>query len=348
MGRKAVFCLFHYLGIVFTGLLLAAAVVSWRSSFISPESGRFWASVAMLMPVILGLNFVALVWWLFSRRWGVALMPVAALALNLGYISAMVQLPDFGDPKPHDIRVATLNAFAFKRLGPTAVTAREIASVMKREKVDILCLQEFFDDRECPPDTIASFFASRMPYFVRKNGQAILSRYPILDHRYVQFPDSGNDYLQADLQIGDDTVRIFSVHLQTSGISSLRHRFRKDYNSEAPVDKVIGELERNSRIRAQQVREIRAVIDSTRYPVILAGDFNDTPSSYTYRKLKGDMTDGFQAQGNGFGGTFRYLGGILRIDYIFYDDGFAGVGYHIPADDLSDHKAVIADLRLRE
>lgn len=108
---------------------------------------------------------------------------------------------------------------------------------------------------------------------------------------------------------------------------------------------MIGELERNSRIRAQQVREIRAVIDSTHYPVIVAGDFNDTPSSYTYRRLKGDMTDGFRAVGNGFGGTFRYLGGVLRIDYIFYDDRFAGAGYYMLQDDVSDHKAVVAELR---
>lgn len=347
MGRKAVSYLFKSLAIAFTALLLAAAVVSWRSSFISPESGNFWASIALLMPVILGLNLAALVWWLFRRKWGVALMPVAALALNLGYISAMVQLPDFGSKEPRDIRVATLNAFGFRRLGPTPITAYGIASVMKREEVDVLCLQEFIEDAKFPADSIARFFASRMPYCVAQSGQAILSRFPILDHRYVKFPESGNDYLQADLKVGNDTVRIFSVHLQTSGISSLRHRFRKDYDRDAPVEKVIGELERNSRIRAQQVHEIRAVIDSTRYPVILAGDFNDTPSSYTYRHIKDNMTDGFRAVGNGFGGTFRYLGGVLRIDYIFYDDNFEGVDYYMPADDLSDHKAVIADLRLR-
>lgn len=347
MGRKAVSYLLKSLAVAFTALLLAAAVVSWRSSFISPEAGNFWASIALLMPVILLLNLAALVWWLFRRKWGVALMPVAALALNLGYISAMVQLPDFGSKGPHDIRVATLNAFGFRRLGPTSVTAYGIATVMKREEVDVLCLQEFLQDSKFPADSIARFFASRMPYHVAQNGQAILSRFPILDHRYVQFPDSGNDYLEADLKVGGDTVRVLSVHLQTSGISGLRHRFRKDYNSDAPVERVIGELERNSRIRAQQVREIRAVIDSTRYPAILAGDFNDTPSSYTYRQIKGGMTDGFQAVGNGFGGTFRYLGGVLRIDYIFYDDNFTGVRYYIPADDLSDHKAVIADLRLK-
>ena len=76
-----------------------------------------------------------------------------------------------------------------------------------------------------------------------------------------------------------DTLRIFSVHLQTSGIAQLRRRFQKDYNREAPVDSMLGAVDRNSRIRAAQVREIRAETDASPYPVILAGDFNDTPSS---------------------------------------------------------------------
>ena len=93
--------------------------------------------------------------------------------------------------------------------------------------------------------------------------------------------------------------------------------------------------------------EIRAEMDASPYPVILAGDFNDTPSSYTYRTMKGDMTDGFRDSGSGYGGTFRYLGGVLRIDYIFYDDAFEGIRYYMPPEDVSDHKAVVAELRFR-
>ena len=84
MGRKTVSDLLTGLAVVFTALLLVAAVLSWRASFVSPEAGNFWASIGLLMPVILLLNLAALVWWLLLRRWGVALMPVAALALNLG------------------------------------------------------------------------------------------------------------------------------------------------------------------------------------------------------------------------------------------------------------------------
>lgn len=348
MGRKAVSCLLQILAEVFTVLLLAAAVVSWRSSFVSPARGDFWALISLGMPVILALNLAAMVWWMVRRRWGLALMPVAALALNLGYISAMVQLPDLHDGKrPHDLKVGTLNVNGFRRQGPVPVSAAAIARMADRERLDVFCMQEFAWEKDFPADSIAALFASRMPYFVQEKGQAILSRYPIVDSRYGSFPDTSNDYLWADLAVGNDTVRVFSVHLQTSGISGLRHRFRKDYNRDAPVDRVIGEVERNSKIRARQVDQIRSQIDSTRYPVILAGDFNDTPSSYSYRKLRGSLTDGFRAAGNGYGGTFRYIGGVLRIDYIFYDDHFAGVGYYMPREDVSDHKAVVASLRIR-
>ena len=321
MGRKGVFCLLYFLAVVFTGLLLAAAVLSWRASFVSPEQGGFWATIALLLPVVLLANLAALVWWLIRRRWIVALMPLAALLLNMGYVSSMIQLPDFNAPA--------------------------VAEMMRHEQVDVLCLQEFLDDGEFPADSIGALFSRRMPYFVSEGNGAVASRYPILDCKYVRFPDTSNDYLRADLLVEGDTLRIFSVHLQTSGIAQLRRRFQKDYNREAPVDSMLGAVDRNSRIRAAQVREIRAETDASPYPVILAGDFNDTPSSYTYREMKGALTDGFRRCGNGYGGTFRYLGGLLRIDYVFYDDTFECVRYYMPSEVVSDHKVVIAELRFK-
>ena len=333
MGRKAVSFLFYGISVVLTGLLLVAAVLCRYASSVSPGEGGFWATLALLMPVVLLANVVALVWWAVRRKWIVLLMPLVALVLNLGYISAMVQLPDFKDSgDPHDIMPAT---------------ARAIAGMVNREQVDVLCLQEFMDSREFPADSIGKVFARRMPYFLHEGGAALASRYPVLDHKYVRFADTSNDYLRADLLVGGDTVRLFAVHLQTSGIAQLRHRFRKDYDRDAPVEQILGELEHNSSIRAGQVGEIRAEMDASPYPVILAGDFNDTPSSYTYRTMKGDMTDGFRDSGSGYGGTFRYLGGVLRIDYIFYDDAFEGIRYYMPPEDVSDHKAVVAELRFR-
>lgn len=349
MGRKAVSYLLYVLSVLFTALLLAAAILSWRASFISPGQGSFWAVIALLMPVILLLNALALVWWLVRGRWGVALLPFAALLFNLGFVSSMIQLPDISRKESSAaIRIATLNVNGFRWLENRRTTARAVVKMVEREEVDILCLQEFMDEKGLPADSIGALFEGRMPYFVHGGSEAIVSRYPILDHRYVGFHDTSNDYLRADLKIGGDTVRIFSVHLQTSGIAQLRRRFRKDYGQDFPMEAMRETLERNSVIRAEQVREIRAQIDASPYPVILAGDFNDTPSSYTYRMMKGTMTDGFRDVGEGYGGTFRYLGGVLRIDYIFYDGNFNGVRYSTLDDRLSDHKAVVAELHINE
>ena len=198
MGRKAVFCLLYFLAVVFTGLLLAAAVLSWRASFVSPEQGGFWATIALLLPVVLLANLAALVWWLIRRRWVVALMPLAALLLNMGYVSSMIQLPDFNAPAgSHDIRIATLNVNGFRQLGPKSITAAAVAEMMRHEQVDVLCLQEFLDDGEFPADSIGALFSRRMPYFVSEGSGAVASRYPILDCKYVRFPDTSNDYLRA-------------------------------------------------------------------------------------------------------------------------------------------------------
>ena len=126
-----------------------------------PGEGGFWATLALLMPVVLLANVVALVWWAVRRKWIVLLMPLVALVLNLGYISAMVQLPDFKDSgDPHDIRIATLNVNGFRRLGSMPATARAIAGMVNREQVDVLCLQE----TKAQPEQIPSEAFERMGY----------------------------------------------------------------------------------------------------------------------------------------------------------------------------------------
>ncbi|MFR7603167.1 MAG: endonuclease/exonuclease/phosphatase family protein [Alistipes shahii] len=127
-----------------------------------------------------------------------------------------------------------------------------------------------------------------MPYYVAQSGQAILSRFPILGPPLrPRFP-----------------TRATTTTRRTSGVAR-RHRARlfgappdlRHFEPAPPVPQGLRQQrpgrtgDRRTGAQqpypAQQVREIRAVIDSTHYPVILAGDFNDTPSSYTYRRLTG-------------------------------------------------------------
>ena len=302
----------------------------------------------MLLPVILVLDAAVLVGWLSLKRWRYALLPLVTCVFCAGYISSVVQLPALRPTKelPRDLRVMTLNACGFLYRNPPAMTVPAIARIAEREKVDIMFLQEAIAYTEFSGDSIIASFSGYFPYFLRDGMIALGSQYPIIDHYYLRFPDDRlNDYMWADIVVDTDTIRLFSMHLKSTGISDLRRRFREESNSYAPPREVVHTLKSNSRLRVPQVDEIRQIIDTTRYPVILTGDFNDPPNTYTYRRLKGTLTDSFQAAGHGIGGTYRGLGGWLRIDYIFCSRSFEVVDLFMPADIVSDHSAVIADLR---
>ena len=92
-----------------------------------------------------------------------------------------------------------------------------------------------------------------------------------------------------------------------------------------------------------------AIVQSTRSPLILCGDFNDTPVSYTYQTIRGDLLkDGFKSCGNGYGYTFHGFFDLLRIDFILYSQGIHPVSYYSLPQEWSDHNPVFMGFTLAE
>ena len=332
-----------------TAFASAGALLCWLVSFIPPTEGYFWGIVALATPLVLIANGVIGVGWLIARRWRIALIPLVALGINFGYVASMIQFGWHSNNAPYDLRVATLNTANFANQGEDRrmETLDQIVRFGQQEKVDLFCMQEFTGYSKVALDTLAMGVRAIYPYVVYGDGIAIASRYPIVNYTFKKFANSGNDFMRGDVLVGEDTVSVFTAHLQTSGISGLRYHYEHQLQQDVPLTEVVKSLEKNNRMRANQVWEMRMKIDSTKHPVILLGDFNDTPSSYTYRRMKGDLRDGFRDAGEGFGASFRGMKGVLRIDYIFYDDQLECVKYRTLEENLSDHKMVVADLKFR-
>ena len=287
--------------LLLTALLYILALLCRFSVYVSPEQGAAWTLLGLATPVVLAANLAALALWLAARRWLTALLPLAALVTHTGYIASMVRLPH-APAAPHagDIRIATLNCCGLKYRDEVATTARRVAEIVRDERIDILCLQEFGTSPAFPADSIAKLLArSGLRYMVHRDEGAVASRYPILGHRYDRFPDSDNDCLQADIRVGDDTLRLFSIHLQTSGLHQLQAACHDVSDRTPPLREAIDRLAQNGAIRAGQARTLRDRIEASPYPVVLAGDFNETPASYVYRLLRQGLVDGFRQAGRG-------------------------------------------------
>ena len=73
------------------------------------------------------------------------------------------------------------------------------------------------------------------------------------------------------------------------------------------------------------------------YPVVVAGDFNNSSTSYMYRRIKGKKQDAFEKVGSGTGRSFTFDFIPLRIDFILTDPKFEILQFENYNIKLSDH-----------
>ena len=100
--------------------------------------------------------------------------------------------------------------------------------------------------------------------------------------------------------------------------------------------------------RAIQAELVKANLAKTHYPAIITGDFNDVPSSYTYKTIKGNWQDAFLEKGFGIGATYVDISPTLRIDYILANSAWETRGWESVDENLSDHHMIMADLILKK
>lgn len=199
------------------------------------------------------------------------------------------------------------------------------AALIKQQNPDIICLQERPHTNVMHWDSIRSAF-SDYPYYVKNTREdevlnlVIFSRYPLENVEDHYFADTYNKFMQVDVQLGPHTLRLFNIHLQTTGIG-------EDNN-----------LIKNAKKRNHQAQELARCIESSPHPTIVCGDFNDTRSSYAYRTTVKGLQDAAESS-IGLHGTFFSL---FKIDHIL--SSYIAKSYKVLDNSISDHKLQVTTL----
>jgi endonuclease/exonuclease/phosphatase family metal-dependent hydrolase len=236
---------------------------------------------------------------------------------------------------------------------------------VKAQRADVLCLQEFYDLTKDNSDfSILKVFKDagyKYSYFERtvvgtmkhKTGVAILSKYPILGKAKFVFgeDDFAEHLIYADIKYHDTIIRVFTTHLQSVRFEnqeyfSIRNIKQPDEASIRESKTIISKLKHGYEFRGSQADLVNQKIKESPYPVIVCGDFNDVPNSYTYFKIRGELQDAFLEKGSKLGRTFRYLSPTLRIDYIMADKKLAVEQFNRYIVPYSDHYPIVADFRV--
>jgi len=336
------------IGVLVLGMALAFAycsvyinpAITWIPAFL----GLYVVPlvIANLLILFIGLLKRAPVTWISF----ICLLP----ALLFADLFVRWSKPDEVGPGP-PLKIASYNVCNFQGYGKATrqETIGEIRRFLDRERIDIVCMQEFFQSDAV---TIAELFPS-FPYhcFSQKEqksfrGNIILSRYPIQETGELPFPDNQRSCIYADIDFHGRLLRVYTTHFKSNNISLNAIVDRVRNYQETPDEIVQAHLRIREAflIRARQVEIVSNHLRTVNLPFIFCGDFNDTPVSYTYHQLQKGLNDSFRYAGNGFGATFRYLWPTLRIDYVLYNQGFTIKSHETARVPFSDHYPVITEL----
>lgn len=242
--------------------------------------------------------------------------------------------------------------------------AKGIMELIKEEQPDILCMPEFAVNADLKkriyPDKIMKEGGYKAYQFNMDNGYgpniligtAIFSRFPIV--RYVAHELSPYIYLiEADVNVRGYIVRVGIMHLQSFGLSdedkAVIEDVKKDQDQKSIVKSRSFAWKFNEAYvrRAHEADKAHAILSQSPYPIIVCGDFNDLPFSYTYRTIKERLNDAFADKGRGFGRTYNQIIPTLRIDHIFYNSNSLAVkAFKTRFSRFSDHSPVIANFEI--
>jgi endonuclease/exonuclease/phosphatase family metal-dependent hydrolase len=355
--------------LLFNWFVVFSLLLAYLCVYISPE--RFWllALFGLAYPILLILNIILIIFWLI-RKTGWFLISLSVVLLGWGHFKSLVQFPKFktensskeitdtlmmetGDHVPVTFLSYNVRLFDYYEWSEEPEAGPSIYNLIHEKSPGILCLQEIFTQTkgEIPslysPDEDALFNYAQTAYAPsssqkRNYGIATLSVFPIIHKGEIRFPETHNLVIYSDLLIDEDTIRVYNNHLQSIKLDKKEYDLMRILNS--GEEEAMSEIKNISyRIkdafqkRAQQADRISSHIQASPYPVIVCGDFNDPPVSYTYRKIRKNLTDAYIRSGSGLGNTYSGLFPSYRIDYILHSKDLYSESFETNKVSYSDH-----------
>ena len=350
-------------GIASRFLLLIAAgllAMSYLSVLVNPVKAWFLTIFGLLFVPFFLLNLFLLVWALVRRSRAFAI-PLIALLPSLWFLGGFVRFG--GDETETDdggIGMMSYNVGRFSPQPRRGIPTRSacldsVASYIMSGDMDIICLQEFYVPY---PETVKQeierhFHGYEPVYYMYSSemgmyGNVILSRLPVMGKGAVEFDESSNLAIYADILTSEGIRRIYNCHLESYSLSftALVKSLRRDYHS--AIQETGRKMRASITRRPAQVARVLEDIARSPVPSMVCGDLNDSPVSYTYYHLQRGRRDSFRDAGRGMGASYSILWPLLRIDYIFYPGDMRASEHRTVRKHWSDHYPIITRIHFNK
>ncbi len=325
-------------------LVLAGLVLLTLAQRLSPVS-PWWLELTRYAPYPLWLVIAGAALLLslpLGRRWIAASLAVLAMVatLTLGWVWNAAPPP--AAPGVPTLRVMTYNIKAAKASQrPDGLV--DLAAEIARHDPDIVLAQDAHGLQDERSLGDATLFGARERH--RAGQYVIASRFPLRDCRTGRLEERDDDVgtLRCTVRVGGVDVDLVTVHFDSprTGLNAARREGLDGAD----------EWRRNHEDRLDQARQLARQLGPATGPRIVAGDLNAPEASPVVQTLLATgLRDAHSAAGRGYGYTYgqalRVGRSFLRIDHILVSAGIEVTACTVGGGEASEHRPVIADLRL--
>lgn len=327
---------------LFNILLIGLTFGAYVLPFLTPRLFPILAVFTLLLPLVLVFNMLFFIYWAIQLK---KQMFLSALVLFLGitFINKFYKFSKENLPQEAtDFTLMSYNVRLFNHYQWIANVnvPNKITDFVHEKNPDILCIQEFYHNKEVD----FSYYQYRSIFLKNNFGQAIFSKYKIINKGVIDFPQSSNNVIFADIVKGKDTIRIYSMHMQSIKISPDLHENLDKMNREKSK-RVFRRISVAFKEQQIQMEIFKKHKKECRYTQIICGDMNNSAFSYVYSNIKGELKDSFEEAGIGFGKTYDYNYYPARIDYVFVDKNIKVKDFTVFSSFIhSDHFPIIVRL----
>lgn len=333
----------------FNVVVAVTTLMAYLLPFLAPKWFPFLSVLSLFLPFFLVVNFLFFMYWLIQFK---KYIFVSGLVLLLGitFINKFYNLKPTEFPKSEkEFTILTYNVRLFNKFNwnKKANIPTKIAELVSEKKPDILCIQEYsnLEKTKFPNYKYQHVFKEGENIIV---GNAIFSKFKIIDKGVINFPNSTNNAVYADIVKGKDTLRIYSMHLQSIKISTDIEEEEIQKMNESKTKYIFRKISDAFTKQQEQALLLKKHYANCKYKKIICGDMNNSAFSFVYRTIKGSMQDAFESNGEGFGKTYNFKYYPARIDYIFAEKTIQIKSFETLNDFYnSDHFPLISRLEIK-
>jgi endonuclease/exonuclease/phosphatase family metal-dependent hydrolase len=326
----------------FNTIAAATLLISYVLPYVKPHNFALLSVLSLAVPILLVCNMLFLVYWVLRVK-KQFLVSLIVLLLGYNYLGLLYKFSASKmEEDARNVSVMNFNVRLFNLYDwiDTPNLETEIVDFINEAAPDVIAFQEYHPHKNV---NLSNYLYKHEVLKGQrvKFGQAIFSKFPIVNSGSVGFPNTANNAIFVDIVKGSDTLRIYNVHLQSSRIDPNLENYNKEDS-----ERLLKGMKATFKMQQTQAELFLSHKNAAPYPSIVCGDFNNTAYSYVYKAISDGMKDTFKEAGNGFGRTFAFKYFPLRIDFILADQTFQINGFKTFDQKLSDHFPIIARVRI--